>query len=218
MAVLMFPALTPAGFVQWVNTLIQAEPDKEFDRLSKTLIGLPLLDLRGIDYNTHWIIDWQQNDLRGIPRISFSLDRASFPAKPDDNVLTYLAETLEEHASIGTGFFSSYVVLHITRRINKLREYEGEKDKRAMAKKTKRNKLHRSSGRKEDMTNSGGMKKILERFSTKFSEGQWTSQEVCANIQSRNLYLYPLPTAQYASLGFNLPVFEAAETVNPPSQ
>lgn len=36
------PALTPAGFQEWMTAMIQAHPDTEFERLSKAVLDMPI--------------------------------------------------------------------------------------------------------------------------------------------------------------------------------
>lgn len=76
------PGLTPVGFERWVTLLIQAHPDKEFERLQKAVLDMPI------------------NNPDKKERFPKELSRRLFPGFSDSKIREDLEHAISEHANI----------------------------------------------------------------------------------------------------------------------
>ena len=77
------PGLTPGGFEKWVTLLIRANPDSEYERLTKALLHMP--------------IDNPDNKKERFPK---EITRRLFPTYADLDVRYRVEDAMIEHASI----------------------------------------------------------------------------------------------------------------------
>ena len=76
------PGLTPRGFQRWQTLMILAHPDKEYERLSKALLHMPI------------------NNPDDGGRFPKEIPRALFPTKPDLKLRQYLDESIVSHCDV----------------------------------------------------------------------------------------------------------------------
>ena len=77
------PGLTPVGFERWVTLLIQAHPDKEFERLQKAVLDMPI-----------------SNPDDKKERFPKEISRRLFPGHEDNDVRDRIEIAIEEHAAV----------------------------------------------------------------------------------------------------------------------
>ena len=77
------PGLTPVGFERWVTLLIQAHPDKEYERLQKAVLDMPI-----------------NNPDDKKERFPKELSRRLFPGFSDSKIREDIEHAISEHANI----------------------------------------------------------------------------------------------------------------------
>lgn len=77
------PGLTPVGFERWVTLLIQAHPEKEFERLQRAVLEMPI-----------------SNPDDKKERFPKEISRRLFPVHGDHEVRDRIENAIEEHAAV----------------------------------------------------------------------------------------------------------------------
>jgi len=77
------PGLTPVGFEKWVTLLIQAHPDKEFERLQRAVLEMPI-----------------SNPDDKKERFPKEISRRLFPGHGDYSIRDRIENAIEEHAAV----------------------------------------------------------------------------------------------------------------------
>lgn len=78
------PGLTPFGFERWVTLFIQAHPDKEFERLRKAVLAMPISN--------------PDDEKERFPK---EISRRLFPGHEDRKVRTRIEGSMSERAAVG---------------------------------------------------------------------------------------------------------------------
>ena len=84
------PGLTPVGFERWVTLLIQAHPEKEFERLQKAVLDMPI-----------------SNPDDKKERFPKEISRRLFPGHGDNGIRDRIEDAIEEHAAVDIGRHSN---------------------------------------------------------------------------------------------------------------
>lgn len=77
------PGLTPVGFERWVTLLIQAHPEKEFERLQRAVLEMPI-----------------SNPDDKKERFPKEISRRLFPSHGDCSIRDRIENAIEEHAAV----------------------------------------------------------------------------------------------------------------------